>query len=533
MGQVGDAVATSARGGLITFLGGTFAAMIGALGTLLVAGLLSPSDYGLYTLSLLPEFLFVILSDWGVSSAVTRYIARYRSNKTPWKTRRLVRVALLFKLGSSSLLSFALFVSASWVATVLLNRPQLTRYVQFTAMSILFHTLYVTSLAIFAGYERMGRRAIVNVAQSVIKAILSPILIILGFGVTGAILGHVVSFMIGGSLAALLAIKTSNIQAPSVIQKNIGYQEVLTMMTRFGIPIFIGNVIGNVINQFRGVLLPWFISDELIGNYDVAFKFGMLTGVLAEAIRVTLYPAYSKFTHTLDPASTRMIYRESVRYVALLILPWTLLLASLAQPLIYTLFGAKYPNAPQYLVLLLLPSLLASIGYLCNGNFLNSQGETRSTFKIELVRFGISISLTPVLLYLIGIDGFILANLCAHAIATLVGLYIIQNKFQVRPDFWKNIRIFITAVAAAIGIYGAQYVTSSFLSPLITVIVGMLGYLLIFLVLAPFIGAIDSDDINTFKSLLRDLKWLQPVILVILRFETKILSIARSLRGST
>jgi O-antigen/teichoic acid export membrane protein len=123
MSQVGDAVASSARGGLITFLGGTFAAMIGAVGTLFVAGLLSPSDYGLYTLALLPELLFVILSDWGINSAVTRYIARYRSSNMAWKTRRLVRIALLFKIASSSLISFGLFLGAPWVATVLMNRP--------------------------------------------------------------------------------------------------------------------------------------------------------------------------------------------------------------------------------------------------------------------------------------------------------------------------------------------------------------------------------------------------------------------------
>jgi O-antigen/teichoic acid export membrane protein len=528
MGQVGDAVATSARGGLITFLGGTFAAVVGAVGTLFVAGLLSPSDYGLYTLSLLPELLFVILADWGVSSAITRYIARYRSNNMMWKTRRLVHVALLFKLATSSLLALALFVSAPLVATILLNRPQLTPYIQFTAMSILFNTIYVTSLAVFAGYEQMGRRAAVNVAQSMIKAVLSPILILLGLGVTGALLGHVISFIVGGSLAALLVLKTSNIQAPSVIQRSISYQEFLTMMMRFGIPVFIGNIIGNIVNQFRGVLLPWFISNELIGNYDVAFKFGMLTGVLAEAIRITLYPTYSKFSLSHHPANTRMIYRESVRYVALLVLPWTFLLASLSQPLIYTLFGTKYPYAPQYLVLLLLPSLLASVGYLCDVNFLNSQGDTRSSLKIELVRFGVSIVLTPIFLFFIGIDGFILSNLFAHTVATLVSLYIIQQKFQVRPDFGKSSRIFITAALTAFGVYGLLLLIPLTLPSSIAVIMGMLGYILVFLVLAPLIGAIDSNDITVLKSLLRDLKWLRPVILLILRFETKLLTIARS-----
>jgi len=533
MSQVGDAVASSARGGFITFLGGTFAAMIGAVGTLFVAGLLSPSDYGLYTLALLPELLFVILSDWGINSAVTRYIARYRSNNMAWKTRRLVRIALLFKIASSSLISFGLFLGAPWVATVLMNRPTLTPYIQFTAISIFFHTLYTTSLAIFAGYEQMGRRAMVNVTQSVIQALLSLMLILLGYGVTGAILGHAVSFIIGGSLAALLALRSSNIPLTSVTQRHIGYQELLTMMTRFGIPIFIGNAIGNMINQFRGVLLPWFISNELIGNYDVAFRFGMLTGVLAEALRVTLYPTYSKFSHSLHPANTRIIYRESVRYVALLIVPWALVLASLSQPLIFALFGSRYPYAPQYLALLLLPSLLASIGYLCNGNFLNSQGETRSTFKIELVRFGVSIALTPLFLYFVGLEGFILANLGAHTIATVVGLNIIQNKFHVRPDFGKNGRIFLTGLAAAIVIYGIQYVLFPLLPSLIIIFIGLFSYLLFFLVLAPFVGAIDSTDVKTLTSLLRDLKWLRPVIQFILRFESKILTIAQPSRNTT
>ena len=66
----------------------------------------------------------------------------------------------------------------------------------------------------------------------------------------------------------------------------------------------------------------------------------------------------------------------------------------------------------------------------------------------------------------------------------------------------------------------------------IIIFIGLFSYLLFFLVLAPFVGAIDSTDVKTLTSLLRELKWLRPVIQFILRFETKILTIAQPSRNT-
>jgi O-antigen/teichoic acid export membrane protein len=62
----------AAHGGLFLFVGNVLSTVILAVGIIIVARLLGPSDYGLYTLALVIPLLLVSLSDAGMSFALVR-----------------------------------------------------------------------------------------------------------------------------------------------------------------------------------------------------------------------------------------------------------------------------------------------------------------------------------------------------------------------------------------------------------------------------------------------------------------------------
>jgi O-antigen/teichoic acid export membrane protein len=85
----------AARGGLYLFIGNASSTVILAVGTIIVARLLGPSGYGLYTLTLVIPILLVSLSDIGVNFALVRFPARLISEGNYARANRLVRLGFL------------------------------------------------------------------------------------------------------------------------------------------------------------------------------------------------------------------------------------------------------------------------------------------------------------------------------------------------------------------------------------------------------------------------------------------------------
>ena len=86
-------VATKAAGGgLYLFIGNASSTVILAVGAILVARLLGPFSYGLYTLTVAIPVLLVALADAGMNFALVRLPARLRSEGDRARAYRLVKL---------------------------------------------------------------------------------------------------------------------------------------------------------------------------------------------------------------------------------------------------------------------------------------------------------------------------------------------------------------------------------------------------------------------------------------------------------
>jgi O-antigen/teichoic acid export membrane protein len=67
------------RGATTIFFSNMLLTLISAVGAIVVIRLLSPVEYGLYTIAFIPANMVMLFNDWGVWSAMTKHIAQYRS----------------------------------------------------------------------------------------------------------------------------------------------------------------------------------------------------------------------------------------------------------------------------------------------------------------------------------------------------------------------------------------------------------------------------------------------------------------------
>ena len=107
----------SAKGGFHLFWGIATSTIISAVGVVLVARLLSPSEYGIVTIALTAPNLIMIFRDWGVNAAMIKYVAQYNAENKPANVKSILAAGLVFELALGLSLSFISFLLSGFLAT--------------------------------------------------------------------------------------------------------------------------------------------------------------------------------------------------------------------------------------------------------------------------------------------------------------------------------------------------------------------------------------------------------------------------------
>jgi len=525
MSRLGEAAAISAKGSFITFVGSSLSLLLSAGGGILVARLLSPSDFGLFGVALIAPGLFSLFSDWGISSALTRFTARYRSEGRHREARELVRGGFVFKLALGGALSVALFLSADWAAAVLIRRPEAGGLLRMISPLILSQSIFSTVLSVLAGSEMMDRRAVVVLSQAAVKGFCSPLLVYLGLGVSGAVMGYVLSYAVAASIGLLLTF--SSVRGGDMPSRDAStFTDGMSLMLGFGFPLFLGSLIGGLIGQLQGLLVAWFVSNEEIGNYNVSLRFLSLVGLVTGSIGVTLFPAFSKFSYVDEPVKAREAFRGSVRYSTMMVTPFAALLAVLSGPIVYTLFTDQYPQAPVFSSLLMIPMLLVGMGFLSIDSFINSQGDTETNFKLGLAVNLLSLLHFPVLIWIWGIRGLLVSGIVSGLTGNLLGLYVVRRKYGVRLDLPHMGKTLICSAVSAGLAYGAAGLLPSSMH-LLNLFMGSAVFVAAYVVIAPFTGAVEELDIENLDRVIRELKIVYPLVRPLLILEETIIAHTR------
>ncbi|MFX0204024.1 MAG: oligosaccharide flippase family protein, partial [Candidatus Hodarchaeota archaeon] len=440
------------------------------LGGIIVARLLSPSEYGIYHVTLVLPNLLLLFSDWGINPALTRFIALYKSKGDTNSVREIERSGIFFKLIVGGSLSLFLFLFADFLTDAFLGKPEVGGLVKVASLIILFESLTSTFSNTLSGLDRLDYRGVVRASQGVINGLCSPLLVYLGYNVSGAIIGSVVSYIVSSGVGFLLTTK-SNPNFVSKEEMNLRLMDGLRMMLRFGVPIFIGVIVGGFSGQLQGILVSWFLTFEVIGNYRVAERFLGIVGLFNSSITTTLLPTFSKISYANEQKKARDIFRNSVRYSAFTVIPLSALLATISRPAINLIFTAKYPEAPLFFSLLLIPTMYVGIGALSIEDFFNSQGDTGTTMKIRVVGTVSFLVCSPLLIWKFGAVGLIISTIIQSTVINLHRLIELKRKYDLYPDIRHTIKILVcSGVSAGLAYAAMNFILSS--KPIFNLLIG-------------------------------------------------------------
>jgi O-antigen/teichoic acid export membrane protein len=374
--------------------------------------------------------------------------------------------------------------------------------IQISSFLLLGGALTSTAQAVFVGLERLAFSSVNLIVQSVVKAILMIILVVVGFGALGAVLGNIIALLVAG-LTGLLLIWFVFKNFPQDSENGLNLFGNIKTMLRYGLPLSIGTIVNGFLLQFYNVILAIFASDALIGNYSIATTFVILITFFATPVTTVMFPAFSKLDAEKDKATLRSVFGFSVRYGSLLVVPVAMLVIVLSEPAVFTLFGNRYEFTPLYLSLLAVGHLFAATGNLSVIGLLNSQGQTRLTMKLILLTASIGFPLSYFMVSQLGVLGLILTTLIAGVPSLIVSRIWIWKHYDLTIDWVFGGKILFSSVVPAILTY--FLIISLGLASWLLLVIGVLVFVPFFLVLVLVTRTIERSDIVNLKNMTESL----------------------------
>jgi len=508
------------RGGIFLFVGYAISTVILAVGAIVVARLLGPSDYGRYTLATVIPTLLISLADVGMNSALIRLPARLMAERNYARANRLIRLGFLLKLATSAVAFIICYLAAPAIATTVLNRPALVPYVRIASLMILTQPLVDGTVNAFIGQDLMQYSASVQITWSTLKGVLQPVIVLVGFGIAGALYGYVFALATAGLVGASILF-ARHVRSPGQATDSVSTD--LHALLGYGLPLYIASVTAMFLIQYQNIVLARFASNVEVGNFNATWNFTSFIMILVYPVTTSIFPMFSK----LDPRTQRSDLARgfvlAVKYTSLLMIPASVAVIVFSRDLIYLTYGSGYVLAPQYLVLLAALYLLTAISYLVLGSFLNGVADTKNVLKMSVVTLAVYLPLGPVLAWLWGPFGLLIAYILSNATSTLYGLRQTSVKHDTRPDLRASGRILLAALGAAVPTLGLVQLDGAGVG-VVNLVLGGLLYVGVYLNLAPILGAVEKQDILNLRTLLGGTRIVAVLVNPVFDYESKLLS---------
>jgi O-antigen/teichoic acid export membrane protein len=394
--------------------------------------------------------------------------------------------------------------------------------VRLTLVLVVVQPLFALVGYALLGFGDMRGSATMEVVRQASRAMLSPLLIVLGLSVPGALTGFVIAYIFG-LLTGLTLLYRHYMRVRNSSQTPEGEtaRGIIAGMLAYGSPLYLSNTIHAFAGTAQGVILAYFTTNFLIGNFNTAMNFSMLITLISSPVATALFPAFSRLGNGGGEAKTLFTY--SVKYTAALIIPAAVFVSAMSRDLVFLVYGEGFSRAPLYLTLYAMTFLYAGLGLIVLGSFFSGVGDTRVILKATLLHVGLFIPSAVALTSILLVEGLLIAVLTASAASALYSLRVANRKYDMRVDLRSSAKICLAAfLAAAPTTLLAQYST---LPRIANLAAGAMIYSTVYLTAVPLLGILSRRDLDTLTRIFMKVAILRPVVRVISSYEVRVMNL--------
>lgn len=366
----------TAEGATALLFGEIASKLVGVIGSIfLIRLLVSPTIYAPIAAATTLPGLVMLADITGVNAALTRTLAfskREGDSEAIWSS---YWVANIVKLVTGAGLSLLAYFIAHPVAA-LLGKQSVEAYLRVASPLPLVWTVQVNIKSTLISLGRARAYAWLYIVNEALLSFAPIPAVLLGFGAMGALVAMVLANF--AYLAIGLAVSTAVVLANTDRQsRRITYSMTASRLVRFGIPLGLSGSFSNFVGQIINLVILRFVSLYVYGLYSVASSASALMSSINDPLSSMTFPIYSRIKGLQEVEILQTVYRQSVRYSTMIMLPFALFFVVYGRPFMTLFFGSTYASGGIYLTVLSLTWLTIGLGW--PSNMLPSQGYSRYT----------------------------------------------------------------------------------------------------------------------------------------------------------
>lgn len=499
----------SASGSTWLLIGKIIYTAVLAISTIVLGMFIQEGEYGLYAIALVPSATILLFHDWGVGLALTRFSVQYRHANKIDDLRNIIKAGLIFEVAIGLILMIFSLLMSNTIAT-LLGRPEAAFLITLVSITILASSIITGSQALFLGFEKIKLSSLGLICQAVVQSALSITLVCMGYGALGIIVGYIIGSF-SSAILSLVFLYFSVIKGlPKSSTASLSLSDSLRKLLSFGVPLGINTIMSGIMNQYYFFIIVSFLDEVIIGNYKMALNFVSFITFFTIPISKVLLPAFSKLDPKKEQHLLNSVFKSSVKYTNLLLIPAAMAVIVLSQPLVSTLYADKWIYTPLFLSLAASIYLFEAFGSLSLHSFLTAAGETKFLLKIRILPIVIGAPLALILIPNLGIPGVVLVDIIDTFPSLMISVYWVWKHYNVTTDFRASGKIASASFASALATF--IFLTIFTAPALIMLVVGAVIFLLTFLLSAPFLGAVNQEDIANLRAMFSGIKVISKIV---------------------
>ena len=366
--------------------------------SVILARLLSPSDYGI--IAMVTIFFAVAQSfvDSGFSNALVRKTDRREED---------LSTCFYFNIGVGIVAYIVLFLIAPFIADFY-NQQILSPIIRITGLGVVLNSLCVVQQALFTIKIDFKSQAKVTLSATIISGIVGVVLAYQGYGVWALVWQGVV---MTSARMALLWLMSKWRPTTGFSKSSFNY------LFGYGSKLLASGLLDTIYNNIYPIVIGKFYTPAQLGNYSRALSFAQLPSSNITSIlqRVT-FPVLSTIQDDIPRLQAN--YRRLLKLSAFIVFPLMMGLAAVAFPMIRIVLTPKWEGCSLYLQIICFALMWYPI-HAINLNLLQVKGRSDLFLRLEIIK-----KIVGVCIMCITIPLGITAMCIGMVVSSLISLFI-------------------------------------------------------------------------------------------------------------
>lgn len=425
-----------ARSNLIFTAGNVSAAILGFVFSIVIAQMLQPEQFGLFSFAIVVMGFFTAFIDLGISSTFVKFVSACMENGEKSKVRSLVSMFVKLRVVLTLAAGIAMVVFSEAIATSLFNKPGQGIYVMLAAGLLASNSVVEFANMVLLSFKRFGYIVGLRVLERVLRIVFAVSLVALGFKAAGAAFGVAIGFVLVGIAGwAVILGKHRDIFRAAGTRFSSG------KLIGFGFWAMLGAVVSSLYVMTDVILISALRPIEEVGFYNIALSWMTLVTYVVPISSVVMYPYFSRFGAWKNFAALQ----NSIKYALVVALPLAFLMSAFSEDIIMFFYSGPFMLAAPSLGVLSLVSVTLVINPLLMGYFYGI-GRPRIHTTVTWAVFAINIALCYVMIGLFGIWGAAAAMLASRLFEFSVLVSFIRVSIRMKFRWGNFVKPFVASV---------------------------------------------------------------------------------------